>query len=100
MTGKKTAYIKWIRIILIVLVVLFISKYFIKNYEDLKSLNFKVNWIIFFTSMAFFFLYKITLASLWHYITIINDAKIPYMKAITAYLYSILCKYIPERFLC
>jgi uncharacterized membrane protein YbhN (UPF0104 family) len=97
MTEKKAAYIKWIRIIFIVLVVLFISKYFIKNYEDLKSLNFKVNWIIFFTSMAFFFLYKITLASLWHYITIINDAKIPYMKAITAYLYSILGKYIPGK---
>lgn len=69
----------------------------VKNYEDLKELNLKINWLIFFLSMIFFFIYKVTLASLWHYITILNDTAIPYVKAITSYLYSILWKYIPGK---
>lgn len=97
MTEKKTTYLKWAKRIFVILVVFFLIKYFKKNYEDLKTLNIRINWIIFFSSMIFFFLYKITLASLWHYITILNDTNISYSKAITAYLYSILGKYIPGK---
>ncbi|MGI6086084.1 MAG: lysylphosphatidylglycerol synthase transmembrane domain-containing protein [Acetivibrionales bacterium] len=97
MTEKRQKVLKWIKIIFLVLVAWFITKYFIKNYEDLKNLNLKINWIVFFVSMVFFFIYKIMLASLWHYITIMNGTAISYGKAITAYLYSILGKYIPGK---
>lgn len=97
MSGNKTTILKWIKIVFLVLVAWFLTKYFIKNYEDLKNLNLKINWIVFFVSMVFFFIYKIMLASLWHYITIINGTAISYGKAITAYLYSILGKYIPGK---
>lgn len=97
MTFNKKTILKWIKILFVVLVLWFVTKYFIKNYDDLKSLDFQIRWGVFFLSMLFFFLYKITLASLWHYITILNNSQISYTNAIIAYLYSILGKYIPGK---
>lgn len=47
MSGNKTTILKWIKIVFLVLVAWFLTKYFIKNYEDLKNLNLKINWIVF-----------------------------------------------------
>lgn len=97
MERKKPEIIKWLKILFLVLVIGFLVKYFIENYEDFRSIDLNINWVTFFASMLFFIVYKITLASLWHYITILNDAQITYKKAITAYMYSILGKYIPGK---
>ncbi|SDI06297.1 lysylphosphatidylglycerol synthase domain-containing protein [Desulfosporosinus hippei] len=94
---KTKTLLKWAKVIFVGLVIWFLTKYFTKNYDELMSLDFQIRWSAFFLSMLFFFIYKITLASLWHYITVLNNTQISYVKAITAYLYSILGKYIPGK---
>ena len=79
------------------LVIVFLTWYFIKNREEFSEKIRNVDIGIFVFSMLFYFVYKITLASLWHYITKINGCAIPYRKAVTSYLYSILGKYIPGK---
>ena len=79
------------------LVVIFLVRYFQKNIDDIKNLDFNINWGVFIASMLFYFLYKISLAFLWHYITWLNNAAIDWPQAITSYLYSILGKYIPGK---
>ena len=92
---KKTI-LRALKILFGVLVVVFLAWYFWKNREDFSKIE-GVNWGIFIFSMLFYFVYKITLASLWHYITKLNDCSIGYEKAVTSYLYSILGKYIPGK---
>ncbi len=80
-----------------VLAVGFIVWYFVQNWDEFSSTLANVNIGIFVFSMLFYFVYKLTLASLWHYITKINGCSIKYEKAVTGYLYSILGKYIPGK---
>lgn len=75
----------------------FIVWYFVQNREEFSSTLANVNIGVFVFSMLFYFIYKLTLASLWHYITKINGCSIKYEKAVTGYLYSILGKYIPGK---
>lgn len=79
------------------LVVVFLAWYFWKNWDEFSDKIMNVDMGIFIFSMLFYFLYKITLASLWHYITKLNGCAIKYEKAVTSYLYSILGKYIPGK---
>lgn len=94
---NKDKLLKWLKIAFGVLVVVFLAWYFWKNREEFSDKIKNVNIGIFIFSMLFYFVYKITLASLWHYITKINDCSIKYEKAVTSYLYSILGKYIPGK---
>lgn len=79
------------------LVIVFLVWYFWKNWDEFSEKIRNVDIGIFVFSMLFYFVYKVTLASLWHYITKINGCAIPYEKAVTSYLYSILGKYIPGK---
>lgn len=94
---KKQKAMKGIKVLFLVLVCIFLARYFYINYDDFKDLDVSINWKVFFISILFYFLYKLTLASLWHYMTKLNDAAISYPKAVMAYLYSILGKYIPGK---
>lgn len=94
---KKEKIMKVCKVIFLVLVAIFLTRYFMTNIDDIKKLEFKMDWKIFALSMIFYFIYKVTLASLWHYITYLNDASIKYKDAVVAYLYSILGKYIPGK---
>lgn len=91
---KKIKFIKWL---FLCAVLVFLIIYFRRNIEDIRNLDIHINWLMFGVSMLFYFLYKITLASLWHYITKLNNAAIDYWTAIRTYLYSILGKYIPGK---
>ncbi len=95
--GNKKKWMKWLKNGFLVLVVIFLARYFYKNFDTYKNLDVKINWGIFAGAVLFYFLYKLTLASLWHYMTKLNGCGIRYFKAITAYLYSILGKYIPGK---
>ena len=88
---------KYAKIGFLLLVAVFLVRYFYKNYDSYKNLDVEINWLVFTGAVLFYFLYKVTLASLWHYITKLNHCSIKYFKAITAYLYSILGKYIPGK---
>ena len=94
---NKDKLLKALKIIFGVLVVVFLAWYFRKNWDEFSEKIMSVNIGIFIVSMLFYFVYKITLASLWHYITKINGCSIRYEKAVTSYLYSILGKYIPGK---
>ena len=95
--NNKDNILKISKIVFLILVVIFLAKYFATNIDDIKKLDFKMNWGVFALSMIFYFIYKITLASLWHYITYLNDSSIKYKDAVVSYLYSILGKYIPGK---
>lgn len=94
---NKNKLLKALKIVFGVLVVVFLAWYFLKNRDEFSEKIMNVNIGIFIVSMLFYFVYKITLASLWHYITKINGCSIKYEKAVTSYLYSILGKYIPGK---
>ncbi len=94
---NKDKLLKALKITFGVLVVVFLAWYFWKNWDEFSEKIMNVNIGIFIVSMLFYFVYKITLASLWHYITKINNCSIKYEKAVTSYLYSILGKYIPGK---
>ena len=93
----KKLILKLCKILFGALVVVFLAWYFWKNWDEFSEKIKNVDMGIFVFSMLFYFVYKFTLASLWHYITKINDCSIPYEKAVTSYLYSILGKYIPGK---
>lgn len=93
----KKKILKTLKILFGVLVVVFLAWYFWKNWDEFSDKIMNVDMGIFIFSMLFYFLYKITLASLWHYITKLNGCAIKYEKAVTSYLYSILGKYIPGK---
>ena len=94
---NKDKLLKALKIIFGVLVVVFLAWYFRKNWDEFSEKIMRVIIVILILSMLFYFVYKITLASLWHYITKINGCSIRYEKAVTSYLYSILGKYIPGK---
>lgn len=94
---KKKQWMKWGKRLFLVLVAVFLARYFYSNYDEYKNLDLDLNWKAFGISVLFYFAYKLMLASLWHYLTWLNEASIPYPNAITAYLCSILGKYIPGK---
>ncbi len=94
---SKKKIMSIVKAVFVVLVVVFMVRYFYKNIDDIRELDFSVNWGIFAVSMLFYFLYKVSLASLWHYITWLYNSAIDYPQAVTSYLYSILGKYIPGK---
>ncbi len=93
----KKLILKIFKLLFGALVVVFLVWYFWKNWDEFSEKIRNVDMGVFVFSMLFYFVYKYTLASLWHYITKINDCSIPYEKAVTSYLYSILGKYIPGK---
>ena len=94
---KHKKMMKWAKRIFVVLVVIFLIRYFYLNIDDYKSLEIMPDIRVFGISVLFYFVYKLMLASLWHYLTWLNGAAIPYPDAVTAYLCSILGKYIPGK---
>lgn len=86
-----------IKIVFVAAAAFFLGKYFYDNRETFANLDIDINIGIFAGSMLLYFVYKLTLASLWHYITVMDNASIKYTDAVTSYLYSILGKYIPGK---
>ena len=63
---------KYVRIGFLLLVAVFLIRYFYKNYDSYKNLDIEINWPVFAGALLFYFIYQVTLASLWHYITKLN----------------------------
>lgn len=94
---SKSAVPKIIKTAFGVLAVVFIAWYFYENRDEFSEKITSVDPVIFAVSMLFYFAYKISLASLFHYITKLNGCAVGYGKALTAYLLSIFGKYIPGK---
>ena len=95
--SKKKKIMNVVKIIFLLAVFFFLGKYFYDNWDTIKNLDIKPDIGVFVGSMLLYFAYKVTLASLWHYITKLDKAAIKYPDAIRSYLYSILGKYIPGK---
>lgn len=99
MTKKidKGTVLKIVKTAFGVLSVIFIAWYFYRNWSEFSEKITRVDLGVFAAALLFYFAYKLSLASLFHYITKINGCAIPYGKALTAYLLSIFGKYIPGK---
>ncbi|MDE6707528.1 MAG: flippase-like domain-containing protein [Oscillospiraceae bacterium] len=86
-----------IKIIFLILVIYFLAKYFIQNWEEIQAMNWDLDWFRIIISFLLYFAYIITLASLWHFITKLNQCNIRHFDAVIAYLLSIPGKYIPGK---
>lgn len=97
MQDKKINWKTWAKRLFLLLVAVFLIRYFYRNLDDYRNLDLTIDWGIFGLAVLFYFAYKLTLSTLWHYLTVLNDCGIELPAAITAYLYSILGKYIPGK---
>jgi len=93
----KKNIINVIKILFMVAVIFFTTKYILDNFDDLKNQKLDLNIPLFLLSMFVFLLYKLYNAILWHYITIKNNCAISLKKAIISWGYSQLGKYIPGK---
>ncbi len=65
------------------------------NYTQIREMEFQIDGLTFTVSLLIYLAYFTALASLWHYVTVLNRSAIPYQEAVTAYAFSVLGKYIP-----
>ena len=93
----KKNIIRVVKILFMVAVVFFTTKYIIDNFNDLKNTPVSLNIPLFILSVFVFFLYKLYNAILWHYITVKNNCSINIVKAVISWGYSQLGKYIPGK---
>ena len=93
----KKKLIQVVKIIFFLLVIFFLGRYFLENWEAIQQIEWKIDTGNLILSFLFYFCYIITLASLWHYITKLNQCEISHYDAVIAYLYSIPGKYIPGK---
>lgn len=92
----KDAVLRIIQVIFGAAAVFFIVWYFVRNRDDFAKIQ-GIDPVIFAVSAVLFMIYTVLLASLWHYLTVINGCPIKYEKAVTSYLLSIPGKYIPGK---
>ncbi|MDE7094491.1 MAG: hypothetical protein K2O52_06240, partial [Oscillospiraceae bacterium] len=86
-----------IKIIFLILVIYFLARYFMQNWKDIQAMDWNLDWFSIIISFMLYFAYIITLASLWHFITKLNQCNIKHFDAVMAYLLSIPGKYIPGK---
>ena len=96
--ARKKKIKRIIKILFLVVVAVFLVRYFYKNKEDFAKIDLsRINIRVFLIAVLIHFVYKTMQASLWHYITYLNGCSIKWWDAVVAYLISILGKYIPGK---
>lgn len=96
--NRKKLIKKICKYVFMVLVMIFLGRYLYRNWEKFKEIDYsKINIWFFLGAVFMHFVYKIMQASLWHYITYLNDCSIKWWDAVVAYLISIFGKYIPGK---
>ena len=60
-TGKsgKKKWMKYAKIGFLLLVAVFLIRYFYRNYDSYKNLDVEINWLVFTGAILFYFLYKV-----------------------------------------
>lgn len=94
---KKKYLINLIKIILIVIIFYFIGRYFFYNINELKQVEFKINYFYFLLAILIFCIFVFSQSLVWYFITIKNKINISLKKSIIAWFYSMLAKYIPGK---
>ncbi len=93
----KKKLMQIIKILFFLLVIYFLGSYFMANWEEIRNIHWQIDAFSLILSFVLYFGYIITLASLWHFITKLNQCSIRHFDAVIAYLYSIPGKYIPGK---
>lgn len=94
---KSKFVVKCLKIITLVIVFGLIGKYLWDNFDKLQDSKFDFDILIFILSLGIYLLYKFGNAILWHLLASKNGAKISADKAILAWSYSQLGKYLPGK---
>ena len=84
-----------VTVLFLIVAAVFLVKTLKGNFVQILEMDFTLDWFVFGMSMFIYFLYFTVLASLWHYVTVLNHSAIPYGEAIVSYAFSVLGKYIP-----
>ena len=71
----KKKLIQVIKILFFLLVLFFLGRYFLENWEAIQQIQWNINTGNLILSFLLYFCYIITLASLWHYITKLNQCE-------------------------
>ena len=71
---KKNNRMKILRGAFLIVVAIFLARYFYRNMDDILALDLTLRPLPFAVSILFYCIYKMTQASLWHYITYLNDS--------------------------
>jgi hypothetical protein len=75
----------------------FIFASLLKNWEQLKAHEFSLAWRPIALSYAAFGAYLLNRSLIWHWITRRFDCAVPLPRAVTAWFYSLLGKYLPGK---
>lgn len=94
-TRKKL--IKAAKLTILLIVFGFIAKYLYNNVNQIKNIRLNLNYPILVVSIFIFWVYKITNALLWHMITVKNNCSLQVDKAVKAWMYSLMGKFIPGK---
>jgi len=95
--SKKKRIMQIFKYLFLVLVAVFLIRYFKNNAADFASRIKSIDRTVFISAVLVFFVYKFMHALLFHYITVLNDCDIDWKDAVIAFLFSILGKYIPGK---
>ena len=90
-------YLKYVKIVFMLIVFYFLARYIKGNIEDLRQLKLSFNMGMLLLSVFIFIIYKVNLCLLWHYITVKNKCSISLEKSFVSWFYSLLGKYIPGK---
>lgn len=82
-------------ILFLIVAAVFLFRALKSNYVQIREMDFQIDVPVFVISMLIYMAYFTALASLWHYVTVLNRSAIPYPEAIASYALSVLGKYIP-----
>lgn len=93
--NNKKLVIKLSKIMALLIIAFFIIMYLYNNIGKILDIKIKLNIPILIISILIYWVYKITNALLWHYITVKNHCSIPVEKAVISWMYSLLGKFVP-----
>ncbi len=95
MKKRSKALKNSIVILFLIVAAVFLVRTLKGNYAQIMQMDFRIDVPVFVISLIIYMVYFASLASLWHYVTVLNRSAIPYSEAIAAYAFSVLGKYIP-----
>lgn len=87
----------FIKYFFLVLVLYYVSRFMVKSIGDMQNLKLQVNPQYLVLAFFFHFLYLVSRASVWHYITYLNKVHISYRQAVYVWFLSLLGKFIPGK---
>lgn len=94
---NKARAIQIVKYLVVILIFYFIFSYLYKNFNALDFNKLHFNWLWLVVSVFIYFLHVFFNSVIWHFITLMNQASIPFNKAIKLRIIADFGKYIPGK---